>query len=273
MASVRIQQAFAQAGGRAALIPYICAGDPNTETTLEVMHALVANGADIIELGMPFSDPMADGPVIQHASERALAAGMTLHGVLHIVQEFRQKNTHTPIVLMGYANPIEVMGREVFAQAAADVGVDGVLIVDYPPEEYDNFGDMLTALGIDPIFLLAPTSTEERMQQVAKVANGYLYYVSLRGVTGASASLDIEDVKRQLALIKRHIHIPICVGFGISDAQSAQRIGAVAEGVVIGSKLVDTMHKALNGRIAQGVASEVVDVAGRWIADIAKALK
>ncbi|NOL50181.1 tryptophan synthase subunit alpha [Pelistega europaea] len=273
MASVRIQQTFAKVASRAALIPYICAGDPNAETTLAVMHTLVANGADIIELGMPFSDPMADGPVIQHASERALAAGMTLHGVLAIVREFRQTNQDTPVVLMGYANPIEAMGREAFAQAAADSGVDGALIVDYPPEEYDDFGDMLTSRGIDPIFLLAPTSTEDRMQQVARVASGYLYYVSLRGVTGASASLDIDDVKRQLAVMKKYIQIPICVGFGISDAQSAQRIGAVAEGVVIGSKLVDTMHKALDGEAAQGIANKVVNAAGEWIKGIAKALK
>ena len=273
MASVRIQEAFSKAGGRAALVPYLCAGDPNAETTLAVMHALVENGADIIELGMPFSDPMADGPVIQHASERALAAGMTLRGVLAIVQQFRQTNTSTPIVLMGYANPVEAMGREAFAQAAAEVGVDGVLIVDYPPEEYDDFGDMLITQGIDPIFLLAPTSTDERIQQVAKITSGYLYYVSLRGVTGASASLDIDDVQRQVARIKQYVDIPVCVGFGISDAQSAQRIGTVADGVVIGSKLVDTMHKALAGKSAQGVAHEVVQAAAEWIGGIANALK
>lgn len=272
MASVRIQQAFSKANGRAALVPYLCAGDPNAETTLAVMHALVDNGADIIELGMPFSDPMADGPVIQHASERALAAGMNLRGVLAIVQQFRQLNTTTPIVLMGYANPVEAMGRETFAQAAAEVGVDGVLIVDYPPEEYDDFSDMLVTRGIDPIFLLAPTSTDERIQQVARIASGYLYYVSLRGVTGASASLDIEDVQRQVARIKQYVNIPVCVGFGISDAQSAQRIGSVADGVVIGSKLVDTMHKALASSSTQGVATEVVQAAAEWIGGIAKAL-
>ncbi len=272
MASSRIDKAFAKAAGRAALIPYICAGDPNAETTLAVMHALVENGSDVIELGMPFSDPMADGPVIQYASERAIAAGMTLKKVLAIVAQFRQTNTDTPIVLMGYANPIEAMGRAEFAQAAADVGVDGVLIVDYPPEEYDDFGDMLKAKGIDPIFLLAPTSTDERIQQVAKVASGYLYYVSLRGVTG-SASLNIAEVQERVKKIKQYVSIPVGVGFGISDAESAQKIGSVADAVVIGSKLVDTMYKALNDAKPTGLAPEVAQAAGEWIGGIAQALK
>ncbi len=272
MASLRIDKAFAKVADRAALIPYICAGDPNAETTLAVMHALVANGADIIELGMPFSDPMADGPVIQYASERAIAAGMSLKKVLGIVEQFRQTNTDTPVVLMGYANPVEAMGREAFAEAAAAVGVDGVLIVDYPPEEYDNFGDQLKAKGIDPIFLLAPTSTDERIQQVAQVASGYLYYVSLRGVTG-SASLNVAEVQERVKKIKQYVNIPVGVGFGISDADSAQKIGAVADAVVIGSKLVDTMHKALNDQKPTGLAPKVAQAAGDWISGIAQALK
>ncbi|WP_159992181.1 tryptophan synthase subunit alpha [Pelistega ratti] len=268
----RIEKTFAGIQDRAALIPYICAGDPNAETTLAVMHALVRHGADILELGIPFSDPMADGPVIQHASERALAAGMTLEKVLNIVAQFRQTDTSTPVVLMGYANPIEAMGRAIFAEAATKAGVDGVLIVDYPPEEYDEFGILLKSKQIDPIFLLAPTSTVERIQQVASIASGYLYYVSLRGVTG-SAQLNIEEVEQRVKLIKQYANIPVGVGFGISDAQSAKRIASVADAVVIGSKLVDTMHQASNDQVIQGVSVAVEQAATEWIATIAQALK
>ncbi len=272
MAMARIEKTFAGIQDRAALIPYICAGDPNAETTLAVMHALVRHGADILELGIPFSDPMADGPVIQHASERALAAGMTLEKVLNIVAQFRQTDTSTPVVLMGYANPIEAMGRAIFAEAATKAGVDGVLIVDYPPEEYDEFGILLKSKQIDPIFLLAPTSTVERIQQVASIASGYLYYVSLRGVTG-SAQLNIEEVEQRVKLIKQYANIPVGVGFGISDAQSAKRIASVADAVVIGSKLVDTMHQASNDQVIQGVSVAVEQAATEWIATIAQALK
>ncbi|ETD70962.1 tryptophan synthase subunit alpha [Pelistega indica] len=272
MSNKRIDGVFKSLSGRAALIPYICAGDPNAKTSLAVMHALVANGADIIELGMPFSDPMADGPVIQYASERAIAAGMTLKKVLAIVADFRKVNTTTPVVLMGYANPVEAMGRAEFAQACEKVGVDGVLIVDYPPEEYDDFGDLLKSKGIDPIFLLAPTSTDERIQQVAKIASGYLYYVSLRGVTGSSA-LNVAEVEQRVQTIKKFVDIPVGVGFGISDAETAKRIASVADAVVIGSKLVDTMHKSLNGQIPEGVSSVVEQAAGDWIATIAEALQ
>ncbi len=271
MSVKRIDQAFAKAGQRAALIPYICTGDPNAETTLALMHELVKNGADVIELGVPFSDPMADGPVIQYASERALAGGMTLRKVLEIVAQFRADDQDTPVVLMGYANPIEAMGRAEFAKNAGAAGVDGVLVVDYPPEEFDDFGDMLKQADIAPIFLLAPTSTEERIKRIAEIASGYVYYVSLRGVTGSSA-LNIEEVEQRVKAIKQFVKIPVGVGFGISDAESASRVGAVADAVVIGSKLIDTMQKALQGQVAAAPSEPVVKAAGEWIAGIAKAL-
>ncbi|MDO5680307.1 MAG: tryptophan synthase subunit alpha [Pelistega sp.] len=271
MSVKRIDQAFAKAGQRAALIPYICTGDPNAETTLALMHELVKNGADVIELGVPFSDPMADGPVIQYASERALAGGMTLRKVLEIVAQFRADDQDTPVVLMGYANPIEAMGRAEFARNAGAAGVDGVLVVDYPPEEFDDFGDMLKQADIAPIFLLAPTSTEERIKRIAEIASGYVYYVSLRGVTGSSA-LNIEEVEQRVKAIKQFVKIPVGVGFGISDAESASRVGAVADAVVIGSKLIDTMQKALQGQVAAAPSEPVVKAAGEWIAGIAKAL-
>ena len=271
MSVKRIDQAFAKAGQRAALIPYICTGDPNAETTLALMHELVKNGADVIELGVPFSDPMADGPVIQYASERALAGGMTLRKVLEIVAQFRADDQDTPVVLMGYANPIEAMGRAEFAKNAGAAGVDGVLVVDYPPEEFDDFGDMLKQADIAPIFLLAPTSTEERIKRIAEIASGYVYYVSLRGVTGSSA-LNIEEVEQRDTANKQFVKIPVGVGFGISDAESASRVGAVADAVVIGSKLIDTMQKALQGQVAAAPSEPVVKAAGEWIAGIAKAL-
>ena len=271
MSVKRIDQAFAKAGQRAALIPYICTGDPNAETTLALMHELVKNGADVIELGVPFSDPMADGPVIQYASERALAGGMTLRKVLEIVAQFRADDQDTPVVLMGYANPIEAMGRAEFAKNAGAAGVDGVLVVDYPPEEFEDFGDMLKQADIAPIFLLAPTSTEERIKRIAEIASGYVYYVSLRGVTGSSA-LNIEEVEQRVKAIKQFVKIPVGVGFGISDAESASRVGAVADAVVIGSKLIDTMQKALQGQVAAAPSEPVVKAAGEWIAGIAKAL-
>lgn len=271
MSIKRIDQAFAKAGQRAALIPYICTGDPNAETTLVLMHELVKSGADVIELGVPFSDPMADGPVIQYASERALAGGMTLRKVLEIVAKFRADDQETPVVLMGYANPIEAMGREEFAKSAAQAGVDGVLIVDYPPEEYDDFGTMLKEADIAPIFLLAPISTEERIKQIAEIASGYVYYVSLRGVTGSGA-LNVDEVEQRVKAIKQFVKIPVGVGFGISDAESASRIGAVADAVVIGSKLIDTMQQALQGQVAQAPSEPVVKAAGEWLGGIAQAL-
>ena len=233
----RIQQTFSALNGAKALIPYITVGDPNLETTLALMHSLVANGADILELGVPFSDPMADGPTIQRAAERALANHVSLHDVLETVRLFRQTNDKTPIVLRGYLNPVHKMGYQAFAQAAADAGVDGVLTVDSPVETITPLHDSLKAQGIDCIFLIAPTTTEERIQTIAKVAGGFVYYVSLKGVTGA-ASLDTEEVSRKIELLRKYIDIPIGVGFGINNAESARKIGAVADAVIVGSRIV-----------------------------------
>ncbi|MDX9706839.1 MAG: tryptophan synthase subunit alpha, partial [Azospira sp.] len=219
--SSRIQTTFQrlQAQGRKALIPFITAGDPDPALTVPLMRALVEAGADIIELGVPFSDPMADGPTIQRASERALAKGMTMRKLLALVAEFRQTNADTPVVLMGYANPVEAMGVDRFGAAAADAGVDGVLVVDYPPEESAEFSAAMKAHGLDPIFLLAPTSTEERIAGTARVASGYVYYVSLKGVTG-SAALDVDAVAARLPAIRARTGLPVGVGFGIRDAET-----------------------------------------------------
>ncbi|MDX9884984.1 tryptophan synthase subunit alpha [Thauera sp.] len=239
----RIQTVFQrlQADGRKALIPFVTAGFPTPELTLPLMNALVDGGADIIELGVPFSDPMADGPTIQRASERALAQGMSLRKVLDVVRVFRVTNPDTPVVLMGYANPIEAMGQDRFVTAAHDAGVDGVLVVDYPPEECDTFAATAKAGGLDPIFLLAPTSSEQRFADVARAGRGYIYYVSLKGVTG-SAKLDIGDVARRIPQIRAAVGMPVGVGFGIRDADSAQRIGAVADAVVIGSRIIEEIE-------------------------------
>jgi tryptophan synthase alpha chain len=228
--------------GRKALIPYITAGDPHPELTVTLLHALVKAGADIIELGVPFSDPMADGPVIQKACERALAQGMSLRRVLTLVQEFRRDNLHTPLVLMGYLNPIEAMGYKRFAQTAAEVGVDGVLTVDMPPEEAWELLATLQAADIDPIFLLAPTSPPERMQKIAALARGYIYYVSLKGVTGA-ATLNVNDVRQKLATIRRYTDLPVGVGFGIKDAAAAAAVARLADAVVVGSALVSHIEQ------------------------------
>jgi tryptophan synthase alpha chain len=234
-----------QAAGRKALIPYITCGDPHADTTPQVMQALATGGADIIELGVPFSDPMADGPVIQKASERALARGIGLPQVLQAVRSFRAGNTRTPVVLMGYANPLERYdqrhGAGAFIRDAADAGVDGVLVVDYPPEECEGFAAQLAAAGLDLIFLLAPTSTDERMRQVGRIASGYVYYVSLTGVTGAG-HLDTAAVAAMLPRIRAHVHVPVGVGFGIRDAATARAVAQVADAVVIGSRLVQIME-------------------------------
>ncbi len=232
-----------QAQGKKALIPFVTAGDPNPALTVPIMHALVGAGADIIELGVPFSDPMADGPTIQRSSERALKHGVGLKQVLGMVREFRTTNGTTPVVLMGYANPIEAMGYAAFAGAAQAAGVDGVLVVDYPPEESGQLADLLKARGIDSIFLLAPTSEDSRMEQVARMATGYIYYVSLKGVTGA-AHLDLEQVAAKLPQIRSHIRLPIGVGFGIRDAQTAKSIAAISDAVVIGSRLVQEIESS-----------------------------
>ncbi len=241
----RIQPTFERlkGEGRKALIPFITAGDPDGELTVPLMHALVEAGADIIELGVPFSDPMADGPTIQRASERALAKGMKLRTVLQLVVDFRKTDATTPVVLMGYANPVEAMGLGKFAAAAAQAGVDGVLIVDYPPEEAEKFGAAMKANGMDPIFLLAPTSTVERITHTAKVASGYVYYVSLAGVTGSGA-LNVEAVAERLPLIREKTGLPVGVGFGIRDAAAAGRIAAFADAVVVGSRIIEEIEKS-----------------------------
>lgn len=253
------------------MIPYVAAGDPSPAACVPLMHALVEAGADVIELGVPFSDPMADGPVIQRATERAIAQGMSLKGVLEAVRQFRAQDERTPVVLMGYANPIERMGQEAFADAAKAAGVDGVLVVDYPPEEVRSFADLLGSHGIAPIFLLAPTSTDVRIQAVGSVARGYAYYVSLKGVTGAG-HLDTDDVARRLDAIRRHVHIPIGVGFGIRDAASAQRVAQVADAVVIGSKLIETMEQAVAAVSADRRDEAAVAAARDWLRGIRVAL-
>lgn len=240
------------------LIPFITAGDPAPELTVPLMHGLVAGGADIVELGIPFSDPMADGPVIQRASERALAQGVGLRQVLQMVQEFRRDDDSTPVVLMGYANPIERMGPAGFIDAAKEAGVDGVLVVDYPPEECEEFAQQLRDNGLDAIFLLAPTSTEERILQVGKIASGYVYYVSLKGVTG-SGHLDLSGVSDMIPRIKRHVQVPVGVGFGIRDAETARAIGALADAVVIGSRIIQELENAPR---EQAVAAVQTFIAG-----------
>ena len=231
---------------RTALIPYITAGFPFPDITPELMHAMVDAGSDVIELGVPFSDPMADGPVIQKAGERALAAGIGLAQVLAMVRGFRERDNATPVVLMGYANPVERYdlghGKGGFVRDAAAAGVDGVLIVDYPPEECEDFAAKLRAAGMDLIFLLAPTSTDQRMQQVAKVASGYVYYVSIKGVTGAG-HLDTDAVEKMLPRIRAHVKVPVGVGFGIRDAATARAVGKSADAVIIGTRIVQLLEQ------------------------------
>ena len=241
-----------QAQGRKALIPYVTAGFPFADITPALMHGMVEAGADVIELGVPFSDPMADGPVIQKAGEKALSLGIGMVQVLDHVREFRKRNSTTPVVLMGYANPVERYdqkhGDGAFVRDAAAAGVDGVLIVDYPPEECEAFAASLRAHGMDLIFLLAPTSTDERMAQVARVASGYVYYVSLKGVTGSGA-LDTAAVEQMLPRIRQHVHIPVGVGFGIRDAATAQAIGKVADAVVIGSRIIQLIEDQEHAKV------------------------
>jgi tryptophan synthase alpha chain len=243
----RLQTVFQnlRQSGRTALIPYITAGDPVPEFSVACMHAMVQAGADILELGVPFSDPMADGPVIQAACERALKHRISLRQVLEMVAEFRRQNSKTPVVLMGYTNPIEVMGYEKFAEAAVQAGVDGVITVDLPPEESADVLLHFRAAGLDPVFLLAPTSTAERMRKICAAAAGFVYYVSLKGVTGA-ASLDLKNVALKVAAIREHTQLPVGVGFGIKNAETARQVATIADAVVVGSALVQ--------RIAEHVA-------------------
>jgi tryptophan synthase alpha chain len=252
-----------KAEGRKALIPYIAAGDPSPETTVEIMLALAAGGADIIELGVPFSDPMADGPVIAQAAERALARGIGMVQVLNFVRGFRRSNTHTPVVLMGYANPVERYdqkhGTGAFIRDASQAGVDGLLVVDYPPEECEAFSADLAAAGLDLIFLLAPTSTEQRIREVGRIATGYVYYVSLTGVTGAG-HLDTDAVAEAVPRIRAHVKVPVGVGFGIRDAITARAVAQVSDAVVIGSRLVQLLNDAPRdqvGAVAKGFMTEI----------------
>jgi len=243
--------------GRKALIPFITAGDPTPEFSVPMLHAMVTAGADILELGVPFSDPMADGPVIQRASERALVHHVSLRQVLEMVTEFRQRDERTPVVLMGYLNPIECMGYEAFTEAAKQAGVDGVLIVDLPPEEAQE--EMLPRLyeaGVDPIFLLAPTSPPERIEKADKLGRGYLYYVSLKGVTGAG-HLDIDDVTRKVAGVRALAELPVGVGFGVKDPETAARMANLADAVVVGSALVKKVEEQPNDpqQIEQAIVS------------------
>lgn len=248
-----------KADRRTALIPYITAGDPFADGTVDIMLAMAAAGADVIELGVPFSDPMADGPVIQKASERALAKGIGLAQVLAMVRGFRAKDAHTPLVLMGYANPLERYGIDRFVADAAEAGVDGVLVVDYPPEECEAFAARLGEAGLDPIFLLAPTSTEQRMKDVGRIARGYVYYVSLKGVTGAG-HLDVAEVARVLPRIRQHVQVPVGVGFGIRDAATAKALAPVADAVVIGSRLVQLLEHQPRGEVAAAAAAFIASI-------------
>jgi tryptophan synthase alpha chain len=252
--SDRIDACFARlrSQGRKALIPFVTAGDPDPAVTVDIMHALVSGGADILELGVPFSDPMADGPVIQRASERALAKGVRLRDVLQFVRAFRTRDEVTPVVLMGYLNPIERMGAEVFAEAARAAGVDGVLIVDLPPEEANDVVAALSKHGLAPIFLLAPTSNAARVKMAVKHARGYLYYVSLKGVTGAK-NIDTAEVAQMLAAIKRETTLPIGVGFGIRDGATAAQVAKAADAVVVGSRLVEAIESSPQGQAAANI--------------------
>ena len=259
----RIQSTFSnlKQQGKKALIPYITAGDPNPALTVPLMHAMVEAGADIIELGVPFSDPMADGPVIQRASERALAHHVSLTHVLGMVAEFRKTDDVTPVVLMGYANPVEAMGYQKFADLAARSGVDGVLTVDYPPEECEEFVALLNEYQIDPVFLLAPTSATARVEAVVRAASGFVYYVSLKGVTGAS-NLDIDEVSRKVAAIRTLTTLPIGVGFGVRDAATAKAVAGIADAVVVGSRTVQEIEKSGEQDVVANVKKLVGELRG-----------
>jgi len=241
----RIQGTFEKLrkSGRKALIPYVTAGDPDPGATVSIMHAMVDAGADVLELGVPFSDPMADGPVIQRSGERALKHGVGLERVLGMVREFRERDSATPLVLMGYANPIEAMGQQVFVRAAHEAGVDGVIVVDYPPEECEEFASQLRLCGMDLVFLIAPTSTPERIAMIARLATGYIYYVSLRGVTGV-ADIDLADVAGKIAEIRARTVLPVGVGFGIRDGATARAICKIADAAIIGSRIIQEIEAA-----------------------------
>jgi tryptophan synthase alpha chain len=263
----RIAEMFARlrAEGRTALIPFITAGDPTPDVTVPLMHRMVAAGADLIELGVPFSDPIADGPVIQRATERALAAGVRLADVLDMVRAFRAEDTRTPVVLMGYLNPIEIMGTETFAAAAAGAGVDGALIVDVPPEEAEYVAEALRPQGLDLVYLLAPTSDADRIGRIAGVASGFVYYVAVKGVTGAG-NLDIDSVDAKLREIRDQISLPVGVGFGIKDGASAAKVAEVADAVIVGSAIVQRVEGLMES------PTQIPDAVGEFLAGLRTAI-
>ncbi len=242
---------------RKALIPFITAGDPNPGMTVRLMDQLVISGADILELGVPFSDPMADGPTIQRSSERALKHHVSLENVLDMVREFRTHNTSTPVVLMGYANPVEALGYETFAAKAKACGVDGILVVDYPPEESEEWVACLQQHGINAIFLLSPTTPQARIDQVAKMARGYVYYVSLKGVTGAS-HLNLQNVSEMLTQLRQAISLPIGVGFGIRDGETARAVAELADAVVVGSRIIEEIEKSSETEVLNNVGNLLI---------------
>lgn len=248
-----------KAQNKTGLVTFITAGDPSPQATVPLLHALVAGGADVLELGVPFSDPMAEGPVIQRACERALAHGIGIRHVFDYVREFRKTNQHTPVVLMGYANPIERIGVDGFIAASQEAGADGAIVVDYPPEECEEFAAKMRAADLDLIFLLAPTSTEQRVQQVAKVGGGFSYYVSLKGVTGAG-NIDTAEVAQRIAAIRKHVKLPIGVGFGIRDAATAKAVAEVADAVVIGSRIIQEIEASTPEQAPQKVQAFVAGI-------------
>ncbi len=265
--SNRLKDCFAKLEGNSkkALIPFVTAGDSNKSITVPLMHRMVKSGADIIELGIPFSDPMADGPTIQLACERALEHHTSVGDVIAMVKEFREKNMTTPVVLMGYLNPVEAFGYEEFAKAALDVGIDGLLTVDLPPEESNQLAQILAKYEIDPIFLLSPTTTPERIERIVNAGSGYLYYVSLKGVTGSSI-LNVEEVSEKVAAIKTHTNLPVGVGFGIKDAESAASISAVSDGVIVGSAIVKIIENNVDD------ADTILDQIGALLNSMRKAM-
>lgn len=254
-----------KSNGRKALIPFVTAGDPHPDVTVGLMHSLVEAGADILELGVPFSDPMADGPVIQRASERALEHHVSLRDVLEMVRTFRTHNDTTPVILMGYLNPVEVMGYQPFAEAAAEAGIDGVLTVDMPPEEAVELTTALQEKGLDPIFLLAPTTDETRIERICSVASGFVYYVSVKGITGAG-HLDTGSVAAKVATIRAHTELPVGVGFGIKDGKSAAAVAEIADAVVVGSALVSRIEEKQNDPAA------IPDYVAELVAEIRRAI-
>ncbi len=258
----RFQQLAEQ--GRKAVVPYIVVGDPGPEITVPLMHELVASGADVIELGVPFSDPMSEGPVIQLAHERALANGISLRDALDTVRAFRETDAETPVLLMGYANPVEHMGYPAFADAAREVGLDALLTVDIPPEEVSDLNEQLHRVGMDNIFLVAPTTPDERIKRIVDQASGFIYYVSLKGVTGAG-HLDLDDVAYHLGRIRQRTDLPVAVGFGIKDATSAAQVASLADGVVVGSALIRAMTDAID---AGGDHEAAMRAAAELLADI-----